>query len=147
MIKERRKEEINFALYPKRASGRSYRTRTSFWSDDGKNTVRKRRRWIRQSKNPFHRISSVLSGQPQIPKKAEINYDAPPHKLPFTNTQSFMTSVAATARLQRQLSVTILGLIRSPKKQFFFFTHACKTLVHAPFTGSENGLFPHQCAK
>ena len=29
----------------------------------------------------------------------------------------------------------------------FFFTHACKTLVCAPFTGSKNGLFPHQCAK
>ena len=29
----------------------------------------------------------------------------------------------------------------------FFFTHACKTLVCAPFTDSENGLFSHQCAK
>ena len=24
-----------------------------------------------------------------------------------------------------------------------FFTHACKTLVCAPFTDSENGLFSH----
>ena len=30
---------------------------------------------------------------------------------------------------------------------YFFFTHACKTLVCAPFTDSENGLFSHQCAK
>ena len=29
----------------------------------------------------------------------------------------------------------------------FFFTHACKTLVCAPFTDSKNGLFSHQCAK
>ena len=28
-----------------------------------------------------------------------------------------------------------------------FFTHACKTLVCAPFTDSENGLFSHECEK
>ena len=32
-------------------------------------------------------------------------------------------------------------------KIVLFFTHACKTLVCAPFTDSENGLFSHQCAK
>ena len=30
---------------------------------------------------------------------------------------------------------------------YYFFTHACKTLVCAPFTNSENSLFSHQCAK
>ena len=31
--------------------------------------------------------------------------------------------------------------------KYFFFTHACKTLVCALFTGNENDLFPHQYAK
>ena len=30
---------------------------------------------------------------------------------------------------------------------YYFFTHACKTLVCAPLTGTENSLFSHQCAK
>ena len=33
------------------------------------------------------------------------------------------------------------------QKNLFFLTHACKTLVCAPFTDSENGLFSHQCEK
>ena len=32
-------------------------------------------------------------------------------------------------------------------ENLFRFTHACKALVCAPFTSSENSLFPHQCSK
>ena len=35
----------------------------------------------------------------------------------------------------------------SESVHLLFFTHACKTLVCALFTDSENGLFSHQCAK
>ena len=41
----------------------------------------------------------------------------------------------------------VIGHIMTTSRNLFFFTHACKTLVCAPFTDSENGLFPHQCTK
>ena len=42
--------------------------------------------------------------------------------------------------LARNHAVVMLRII-------VFFTHACRTLVCAPFTDSETGLFSHQCAK
>ena len=52
------------------------------------------------------------------------------------------------------LKVYEAGIPHTQKKEpilfgnnMLFFTHACETLVCAPFTDSADGLFPHQCAK
>ena len=56
----------------------------------------------------------------------------------------------ATHRLTRNAVVFYSrhhAIFSELQRNILFFTHACKTLVHAPFTDSENGLFSHQCAK
>ena len=72
----------------------------------------------------------------QTAKMASSRSSAQNNSLKAQNNGVWVQSVVLERKMFYTVSV-VLTMLR----------HACKTLVCAPFTDSENGPFPRQCAK
>ena len=85
----------------------------------------------------FYRQSEIFSNRSPISPQLSTSYINYQHQSNIPKQNKNLQMNQPRTYLQKSLNI----------KNMFFFTHTCKTLVCAPFTDSENGLFSHQCAK